>query len=140
MVWWTETPQRNRRSLARRTPIREGAPRRVPLDPPRVSQSALLESPDQLAGAEVIPFALSTPDEATSLSFVERRSQRGSVGLDQPSSEAEPSVPEPGLAARGVNAREVTPGDPSREPRELSLAKRLTSLLQAPVESFLTGQ
>ena len=140
MVWWTETPQRNRRSLARRTPIREGAPRRVPLDPPRVSQSALLETPDQLAGAEVIPFALSTPDEATSMSFVERRSQRGSVGLDQPSSEAEPSVPEPGLAARGVNAREVTPGDPSREPRELSLARRLTSLLQAPVESFLTGQ
>jgi SNF2 family DNA or RNA helicase len=39
-----------------------------------------------------------------------------------------------------VNAREVTPGDPSQEPSEPSLAKRLTSLLQAPLESFLTGQ
>ena len=140
MMWWTETPQRNRRLPARRAPLREGAPRRVPLDPPRVSRPALLASPDRLAVAEALSFVPSSHDEAMSLRVVARRSQKGSVGLDHRSSEAEPPVRERGLAAHGVSAGVATPGGPSQEPSEPSLARRLTSLLQAPVESFLTGQ
>jgi len=140
MTWWTETPPRNRRlPLARRVPVRERTPRRVPLDPPRVSRAAVLASADRVAAADTILVAF-TLAAAERLPFAERQSPRGSVGLDRPSSDAEPSVPERGLAARDTAARERSSEEPAKESGKLSLAKRLAYLLQPPVESFLAKQ
>lgn len=140
MAWWTQTPPRNRRmSLTRRAPVREGTPRRIPFDAPRVSQARVLITASVLAETSAIT-ALSTLRPAARLLFAEPPSPRGSVGLDQPSPEAGPT-PGRGLAARDAPRRESSPQEEfSQETSELSLAKRLAYLLQPPVESFLAKQ
>lgn len=142
MVWWTETSPRNRRlQLSRRTPVREGTPRRVPFDPPRVSQADMLATASMLAAArEIAVSSTTTSRSAARLLFVESPSLRGSVGLDQPSPEAG-SNPDRGAATRDVPGRDGSPSeDVSRETPELSLARRLAYLLQPPVDSFLAKQ
>ncbi len=140
MAWWTETPPRNRRlPLTRRTPVREGTPRRVSFDPPRVARAAVLASASVFAAADAITIR-STLKNAERLSFAEPSSPRGSVGLDRPSSEAEASAPERGVTARDAPRRERSSEELPEETPELSLAKRLAYLLQPPVDSFLAKQ
>ena len=140
MSWWTETPPRNRRlPLARRAPVRERQPSRVTLTPPRVAHAAGLTAEQQLVEPNTIVIASAPPARAACLPFSASPAQRGSVGLDRPSSEAEPVQPERGLAARGAASHE-RPRETTQEPPELSLAKRLSYLLQPPIESYLTSQ
>ncbi len=140
MAWWTETSPRNRRlPLTRRTPVREGTPRRVPFDPPRVARAAVLPTANAFAAADAITI-LSALRTAERLPFAEPPSPRGSVGLDRPSPKADSSTAARGPAAHDAPRRERSSEELPEETPELSLAKRLAYLLQPPVDSFLAKQ
>ena len=140
MSWWTETPPRSRGlRLTRRAPVRERKPNRVPLSAPRLAPAANLTATELLADADtvVVPSTISVADR---LPMAHGDSPKGSVGLDRPSSEETRARPERAPAPPDTSVREHAPKEPAENVPELSLAKRLSYLLQPPVESYLAEQ